>query len=172
VRARFVVIGDGALRSKLEQQAASLGLTEDVVFTGSRRDMESVYPALDIVALTSRNEGTPLTLIEAMANARPVIATAVGGVVDLLGSPVRTGSGSDRPSTQESNLQFQICERGITVPSQDAAAFAAGLARLATDTTLRRETGERGLQFVVSNYSTERLVNDMKNLYAELTEEH
>ena len=58
---------------------------DDVIFVGSRRDPEKLYPALDIVALTSRNEGTPLTLIEAMANARPVISTAVGGVMDLLG---------------------------------------------------------------------------------------
>ena len=70
-RARsFLVIGDGALRNALEEQARSLGLQADVIFTGSRRDLESVYPALDMVALTSRNEGTPLTLIEAMANAR------------------------------------------------------------------------------------------------------
>ena len=55
--------------------------------------MANIYPALDIVALTSLNEGTPLTLIEAMANARPVISTAVGGVVDLLGEPVSARSG-------------------------------------------------------------------------------
>jgi glycosyltransferase involved in cell wall biosynthesis len=54
------------------------------------------------------------------------------------------------------------------VASEDASAFAAGLATLAADTRLRRETGERGLQFVVSNYSTERLVNDIKNLYTDL----
>ena len=56
----------------------------DVIFAGGRKDPEYFYPALDIVALTSLNEGTPLTLIEAMANARPIIATLVGGVVDLL----------------------------------------------------------------------------------------
>ena len=79
------MLGDGSLRDRLEAQAQALGLAEDVIFAGSRRDPENFYAALDIVALTSLNEGTPLTLIEAMANARPVIATAVGGVVDLLG---------------------------------------------------------------------------------------
>jgi glycosyltransferase involved in cell wall biosynthesis len=157
-RVRFIIVGDGALRTVLEQQAASLGLAEDVIFTGSRRDLENIYPALDIVALTSRNEGTPLTLIEAMANARPVISTAVGGVVDLLGEPI--------PS--ESTESFAICERGISVRPEDASAFAAGLAKLVADATLRRETGERGLQFVASNYSKERLLEDMKNLYADL----
>jgi len=98
---RFVVIGDGALRARLEQIAASLDLSEDVKFVGSRRNLEDLYPALDIVALTSLNEGTPLTLIEAMANARPVISTAVGGVTDLLGDPI-----------SEDSAKFLTCQRG------------------------------------------------------------
>jgi glycosyltransferase involved in cell wall biosynthesis len=76
---RFIVIGDGGLRRDLELQSEQLGLDKDVIFVGGRKDPEYFYPALDVVALTSRNEGTPLTLIEAMANARPVVATSVGG---------------------------------------------------------------------------------------------
>ena len=155
---RFVVIGDGALRGELEQQAHSLGLANDVVFIGSRRDVENVYPALDIVALTSLNEGTPLTLIEAMANARPVISTMVGGVIDLLGDPVQ----------EQSAGSFVICQRGVGVPSNDAGAFAEGLAHLVADARLRREIGERGLQFVESHYSKDRLLEDMRALYADL----
>src|SRR4029077_8508593 len=155
---RFVIIGDGALRKALEQQARSLGITADVIFTGSRRDLENVYPALDIVALTSRNEGTPLTLIEAMANARPVISTAVGGVVDLLGEPV----------VSSERVPFQVCQRGISVSADDADGFAAGLARLVNDAALRRETGARGLQFVTRQYSKERLFRDIEALYREL----
>jgi glycosyltransferase involved in cell wall biosynthesis len=164
-KVRFVVIGDGALRKMLEQQAQSLGVTADVIFTGTRRDLENVYPALDIVALTSRNEGTPLTLIEAMANARPVISTAVGGVVDLLGEPlVGSGSSSERAS-------FQVCQRGISVSPDDADGFAAGWARLVDDAVLRRETGARGLQFVTRQYSKERLFKDIEALYKELLQE-
>ena len=155
---RFVVVGDGALRNALELQAHALGLAADVVFTGNRRELENIYPALDIVALTSRNEGTPLTLLEAMANARPVISTAVGGVVDLLGDPV----------PPDSNEPFKICPRGISVPPDDASAFASGLARLVADGALRRETGERGLQFVATQYSMERLLKDIKSLYEDL----
>ena len=155
---RFVVIGDGALRTKLEQITASLDLSEDVMFAGSRRNLEDLYPALDIVALTSLNEGTPLTLIEAMANARPVISTAVGGVVDLLGDPISENSGT----------LFLTCQRGVSVPPNDAAAFADGLGRLVDDPTLRREIGERGLQFVQSNYSKDRLLEDEGALYADL----
>jgi glycosyltransferase involved in cell wall biosynthesis len=155
---RFVIIGDGALRKTLERQADSLGLADDVIFTGSRRDLDNVYPALDIVALTSRNEGTPLTLIEAMANARPVISTAVGGVVDLLGAS----------NSQDPGAPFWICQRGIGVIPDDPSAFAAGLAFLIENAELRRETGERGLQFVATHYSKERLLTDITTLYSEL----
>lgn len=161
MRVRFIVVGDGSMRNTLEQHAASLGLGEDMIFTGSLRNLERVYPALDIVALTSRNEGTPLTLIEAMANARPVISTAVGGVIDLLGES----------NSHDDNELFKICERGLSVPPDNPSAFAAGLARLIVDPTLRRETGERGLQFVVSHYSTKRLLRDITNLYADLLKE-
>jgi glycosyltransferase involved in cell wall biosynthesis len=166
-RVRFVVIGDGHLRNKLERHAEGYGLVNDVIFVGSRRDPENFYPALDIVALTSRNEGTPLTLIEAMANARPVISTGVGGVVDLLGP--QAGGDSARVSVSaESNPAFLICERGICVRPGDARGFAAGLAYLLSDSALRREIGERGLQFVTQHYSTERLLRDIKSLYADL----
>jgi glycosyltransferase involved in cell wall biosynthesis len=155
---RFVVIGDGSLRKRLEEQAGSLGLTEDVIFVGNRRDIANFYPALDIVALTSRNEGTPLTLIEAMANARPVISTAVGGVVDLLGESVS-------PQDDES---FEICQRGVRVPPNDGTAFAAGLHRLVGDPELRQEMGERGLLYVQRNYSKDRLLENVRALYEDL----
>ena len=157
-RVRFVVIGDGHLRQQLEQQASTNGLADEVSFVGSRRDPENFYPALDIVALTSRNEGTPLTLIEAMANARPVVSTAVGGVVDLLGQPL----------SESDDGAFVVCERGVRVQPNDARAFAAALAQLIGDESLRREIGERSLQFVLANYSKERLLADIKSLYGEL----
>jgi glycosyltransferase involved in cell wall biosynthesis len=154
---RFVVIGDGSLRQYLEQHAATLGLQEDVIFIGSRRDIENIYPALDVAALTSLNEGTPLTLIEAMANARPVVSTAVGGVVDLLGPEVSSEVGG-----------YSICERGFSVPRENPDAFASALVRLIDDESLRREIGDRGLQFVNSRYSKDRLVEDVRKLYLEL----
>lgn len=159
--ARFVIIGDGNLRGELEAQAQALGVNDEVSFLGNRNDPEDFYPALDIVALTSLNEGTPLTLIEAMANARPVIATAVGGVVDLLGSTV---SGNDQPGG------YAICERGVLVQSGDAEGFARGLARLIGDPGLRGDLGRTGLEFVARNYAKERLLADIAELYRELTQ--
>ncbi|HEX6189543.1 MAG TPA: glycosyltransferase family 4 protein, partial [Pyrinomonadaceae bacterium] len=114
------------------------------------------YPALDVVALTSHNEGTPLTLIEAMANERPVVSTAVGGVVDLLGPRGADGDG------------YTVCERGISVNSGDVEGFAQALRRLLGDEGLRKELGGRGREFVTRNYAKERLLADISNLYEEL----
>jgi len=159
VRVRFVVIGDGHLRRRLEEQVRTLGLIEDVVFTGTRKDPEFFYPALDVVALTSGNEGTPLTLIEAMLNARPVIATAVGGLVDLLG---------EVDANDDTTSSYSTCRRGIRVRPDDAAGFAAGLARLIGDEELRRQIGEGGRRFVTENYSKKRLLDDVLSLYQQL----
>jgi glycosyltransferase involved in cell wall biosynthesis len=156
-RVRFVVIGDGQLREELVACAEANGLGEDVVFMGSRRDPENFYPALDVVALTSRNEGTPLTLLEAMANARAVVATAVGGVVDLVGA----GEGTDAAG-------FQICSRGIRVRPSDAEAFAAALAAAIEDAEWRQTAGARGREFVNQHYTRKRLCADVTALYAEL----
>ena len=159
-RVRFVVIGDGGLRDRLQESALSLGLNDDVIFAGSRKDPENFYPALDVVALTSKNEGTPLTLIEAMANGIPVISTAVGGVVDLLGPP---------QSETGPTGQYQICSRGIAVRPNDPEAFAAGLQRLVKDSDLRREIQARGREFVTQHYSRERLLEDIRALYRSLS---
>jgi glycosyltransferase involved in cell wall biosynthesis len=160
-RVGFVVIGDGHLRAELEAHALSLSLCDDVIFTGLRNDPENFYPALDVVALTSLNEGTPLTLIEAMANARPCVATAVGGVVDLLGG------------VEESELRrthrWRTCGRGLSVQPGDAEAFAEALAHLVADAPLRASMGERGREFAERDYSVGRLVEDVLHLYEDLT---
>jgi glycosyltransferase involved in cell wall biosynthesis len=170
-RVRFVIIGDGSLREKLAAQARDLGLDDEIIFTGTRNDPENFYPALDIVALTSLNEGTPLTLIEAMANARPVISTKVGGVVDLLGSAaVGTDIDSSAQDVEEAG-GFSVREHGIIVRPNDAEALSEGLAHLVANETLRQAMGERGHAFVAENYSKERLLADMTNLYRELMPE-
>jgi len=94
-------------------------------------------------------------LIEAMANQLPVIATCVGGVVDLLGPVVEDGS-------------FKVCERGIGVVPGDGEAFAAGLERVIDDSNLRTTLATRGFQFVQAKYRKERLLADIRKLYEEL----
>lgn len=159
-RVRFVVIGDGALRPELEAQSRALGIQEDVVFLGTRNDPENFYPALDVVALTSLNEGTPLTLIEAMANGRPCLATAVGGVVDLFGARV--------PNPGE-HPRFTRCERGILAESGDCSGLCAGLSLLVADASLRESLGTLGRKFIEEHYSKERLLDDIGKLYGEMT---
>jgi glycosyltransferase involved in cell wall biosynthesis len=161
-RVRFLVVGNGHLRAGLERRAEELGLGKDVTFLGNRTDPEVFYPGLDVVALTSRNEGTPLTLIEGMANARPVIATNVGGVVDLVGPAVG--------SNGEAGTGYEVCERGLLVGPGDTEGFCRGLARLVEDRGLRQGLGQRGLAFVQANYSKDRLLQDVAELYGELLE--
>jgi glycosyltransferase involved in cell wall biosynthesis len=161
-RVRFLVVGDGHLRGALEMRAGALGLGADVLsFEGTRDDPENFYPALDIVALTSLNEGTPLTLIEALANARAVVATDVGGVVDLLG-------GTDAQLKRHEG-EWRLCERGVVVGRADAQAFASGLGYLIEHEGVRAELGARGREFVLREHSLARLVADISKLYGELT---
>lgn len=163
-RVRFLVIGDGHLRPRLEMEARSLGLESDVIFLGTRTDPENFYPALDAVALTSLNEGTPLTLIEAMANERACVATAVGGVIDLLGQRESDG----RFDRGDDNEGFELCEHGLSVRPNDAESFSRALEYIIRDEKGRREMGKRGRRFVEENYSKERLLSDIMNLYREL----
>ena len=157
--ARFVIFGDGAERSRLERQAIALALGDRVIFAGTLAASE-IYASVDVVALTSRNEGTPLTLIEAMACGRPVISTAVGGLVDLLGAV--------EERVVDNGAVFEIRERGIAAASDDAAGFAAGLVRLLADEPLRRQLIDRGRTYVDETHSKERLAADIIRLYREL----
>jgi glycosyltransferase involved in cell wall biosynthesis len=155
-RARFVIIGDGHLRQQLMAQAGQSGIADRVIFTGFRKDVAALYGELDIVALTSLNEGTPLTLIEAMNSGRPVCATEVGGVVDLMGE--RSAATDD----------YSIWQNGLTVVSRDAERFARALQFLLNEAELRRQMGLRGQAFVQAQLSKARLLGDIENLYRRL----
>ena len=143
---RFVIVGDGELKDDLKEIAESLGIQDKVIFLGWRDDMPFIYADLDVVVLTSLNEGTPVTLIEAMASAKPVVATAVGGVPDIV-------------------LDGQT---GILAPSGDADGLAVGVIDLLQDPDKRQEFGERGREFVRGKYTKERLCADIEKLYGEL----
>ena len=153
---KFVLVGDGHLRPGLEKMAAEYGLEDSVVFLGNRNDTDIFYAGLDIVALTSFNEGTPLSLIEAMACEKPVVSTSVGGVPDLLGA------------VRSEKTGFTLCERGLAVASEDAKGFSAALDFLASDKKLQKELGEAGKVFVTKNYAKERLIYDIENLYRKM----
>lgn len=153
---RFVIIGDGHERESLERLSRESGTGEIVSFAGHRDDPGTFYAGLDIVALTSLNEGTPLSLIEAMACRKPFVSTAVGGVVDLAGN------------IQAADAGYEIRERGVTTSSDDVSGFLAGLLRITSDEDLRSRLSMSGRQFVEANYGRERLVADIRELYRNL----
>jgi len=152
-----VIFGEGNDRVALERLAGDLGIAGRVIFAGTR-EARDIYASADVVALTSKNEGTPLTLIEAMANGLPIVSTAVGGVVDLLGAVESSSDGYD------------IRERGLTVASGDAAAFGRALHRVRDDAPLRGRQGAAAQERVEESYSKERLIADIIALYRELVD--
>ena len=154
----FVVIGDGHLRSSLENTRSRLGLDDLVSFLGNRDDVDDLLFGLDALALTSRNEGTPLSIIEAMAAGVPVISTSVGGVVDLVGGRIEQREG------------FCVCERGIAVDSRVPSDFANGLIYLAKNEKLREQVAISASRFVTQNYSKNRLVRDIERLYHDVSD--
>jgi glycosyltransferase involved in cell wall biosynthesis len=139
----FLVIGDGERHTELVAMVERLGLTESVRFLGWRRDLDRIYADLDVVALCSRNEGSPVVLIEALAAARPVVATAVGGVPEV----VVHG------------------ETGLTVPPSDPGKLAEGMLTLLRDRSLAEQLGQAGRRHVYPRYDSSRLADDMRNLY-------
>jgi glycosyltransferase involved in cell wall biosynthesis len=145
--AHFVVAGDGALRAAVESSAKET-LGDRVHFLGWVTDLPALYGALDVVVLTSRNEGTPVALIEAGAAGRPVVATAVGGVPEV----VRDGT------------------TGFLRPAGDADGLAAKVGMLLEQPETARAMGEAGRERVRSRYSAERLVEDLTCLYREILE--
>jgi glycosyltransferase involved in cell wall biosynthesis len=153
--AQFMMIGDGELRAACEQQISANGLADKVTISGWRRDMAGVYAALDLLVLTSINEGTPLALLEAMASARSFIATDVGGIRDLM-----TG-------TAIKENRWERFENGILVP-RDAGLIAQAIDYLAARPELRRVMGAAGREFVRSRYSYDHLTNTLEKLYLRL----
>jgi len=146
VDAYLALVGDGPLRDELKAAAEALGIADRTRFVGFRENVGELYSAFDVVALTSANEGTPVTVIEALAAGIPVVATDVGGVSDVV----------------------QDGRSGYLVPANDVAAVAERLERLAADPKRRGAMGADGRAFVVPRYSVPRLVDDIDRLYQSL----
>ncbi|MDD4979836.1 MAG: glycosyltransferase [Candidatus Omnitrophica bacterium] len=157
---KFKIIGDGELKKDLEAYACRLNVNSRVAFLGWQRDLVNVYNGLDIVVLTSLNEGTPVSLIEAMASGKTVVATDAGGVKDLLGDNAHLADNSKD--------NFGVLERGILVKLPDPITFAAALTFISQDHALRRDIGIRARDFVKTKFARERLIRDTQNLYDSL----
>ena len=145
-RVLALIAGDGELRADLESYAAQLGIADRVRFLGWRRDLATINAATDVFLLTSRNEGTPVALIEAMASGVPGVSTDVGGVKDVI-----TGE-----------------HVGAKVRDGDADALAAHIVRYLADDEMRRQTGQHARAAVLHRFSLDRLVGDINALYRDL----
>lgn len=146
----LAVLGDGELRESLSQQIDRLGLADRVHLVGWWSDMAAAYSDLDVAVLTSRNEGTPVALIEAFAAGVPAVATDVGGVRSVV-------------------LDGQT---GVLVPPADPQGVAAAVQMLLDDPEKRRVMGERGRSHVRDRFGHERLIRDISALYRVLLEQH
>jgi glycosyltransferase involved in cell wall biosynthesis len=144
----FVIAGDGDRLDELKASPDALALGDRLVWAGFQRDIPAVCFASDVVALTSDNEGTPVCLIEAQAAGLPVVSTRVGGVETV----VRDGV------------------TGLVV-ARDHAALAGAVRRYLDDPELARRTGAAGRDHVLRAFSVERLVDDIRDLYARLLAE-
>jgi glycosyltransferase involved in cell wall biosynthesis len=148
VDARLVMVGDGPDRDHVERRAHDLGVVRDTLFLGYQEQVARFFAAFDVFVLPSANEGTPVTAIEALAAGRPVVATRVGGIPDV----VREG------------------EDGFLVAQGDVAALADRLEQLAADPQLRERMGESARSRVRRRYAVGRLVDDVDRLYRSLLE--
>jgi len=152
------IIGDGEDREKIELLAEQHGIlfstpekrneNAQLIFTSWIHEIDVAISGLDIVAMTSLNEGTPVSIIEAQAGSKPVVTTAVGGIDDVV---IRN-------------------ETALLSPSENAELFAENLLRLSENGALRKKMQEKGSEFVMNRFSYQRLINDMSGLYRELLE--
>ncbi|MEM4188093.1 MAG: glycosyltransferase family 4 protein [Candidatus Hadarchaeum sp.] len=144
--AYFVVVGDGILRSEMEGYAQKLGIAPRVFFLGWRRDLPRIYADLDLLVVSSDNEGTPVSAIEAMASGCPVVGTSVGGLPDII-------------------LEG---ETGYLVPPRDPEALAAAVLSLLQDREIAARMGQTARALAKDRFSLQRLVSDVQNLYESL----
>ncbi len=146
VDAYLCLVGDGPDRDHLEQFAHELGVVKRCLFVGYQDDVGRFYSAIDALVLPSANEGTPVSVIEALAAQRPAVATRVGGTPDVIRDGVD----------------------GFLVTIGDADALSDRLAELAFDPERRARMGAKGRERVLGRYAVERLVDDVDRLYREL----
>ncbi|MGD0498371.1 MAG: glycosyltransferase [Bryobacteraceae bacterium] len=146
LRLRLVVVGDGPERERIVEMARELGLREGITLTGQVPSAAPYYGVADAAALSSRSEGSPNALLEAMAAGVPVVATSVGGIPEIVSH--------DRSA--------------LLVPPGDPAALARALALVLTDETLGRRLAKEAHDLVVRSYSPAVRTNRLVQIYAEV----
>jgi glycosyltransferase involved in cell wall biosynthesis len=147
--AHFMLVGDGPERAALERLTAELGIGSRVHFLGARRDVPELLPLLDVFALTSKIEASPVSILEAQACGVPVVATRVGSI-------------------PESVIDG---ETGLLVASEDVDGMAAAITRILQNPSLGRSLGTAARDFVVEHRSLEAMVSGYEELITRLYEQ-
>jgi glycosyltransferase involved in cell wall biosynthesis len=145
---RLVLVGDGPLRSELEKQAADLGISDRVLFAGMRMDIPAVLSAIDVYVMSSKSEGLPVSLLEAMSAEKPVVATKVGGIPEAV---------TDR-------------REALLVQPNDPSALADAINEVISDPELAAQLGRRARERVTSAYSVAATARALEQVYRDLLE--
>ncbi|HTW45538.1 MAG TPA: glycosyltransferase [Acidobacteriaceae bacterium] len=154
--ATFLMVGDGELRPEVEAETCRLSLEERLQLIGWQRDMRSIYRQTDVLILTSKNEGTPVAAIEAMAAGCAVILPDVGGVADLM-----SGQPDEHPG-------YQVFDNGVLVTRRTPEVFADALRWLSNEPQRRARMGQAASYFAEQNFSKERLVEEIEKVYVSV----
>jgi glycosyltransferase involved in cell wall biosynthesis len=142
----FLIIGDGEMRGQMEQKVEALGIVENVHFTGWVTETAKMYADVDIMLLTSKNEGTPVTVIEAMYYTIPVVSSNVGGLSDLI----------DNGKT------------GFLINSLVAEDYIEVILKLLASDQDRHNIGKAGHIFIADHFNIDQLITNMDDLYTKL----
>ena len=142
----YLIAGDGPIRHEMERLSSELGISEAVRFLGQRADIADLLQAADVTLLTSRSEALPQALTQSLGLGRPVVATAVGGVPEVV-----------------------LHEKtGLLVPPENPPATAEALLRIANDPAFAKSLGEQGKQHAIQHYSLEAMLDKTEAVYNEL----
>jgi len=147
-RARLLMIGEGELRPELEALATSLGVSRAVIWPGFRRDIPRLLAAMDVYVQPSANEGLPLSILEAMAAGKPIVATRIKGVVELIEHEVT----------------------GLLVSLGNREALVAAILRLLEDGSLAERVGRVARSRVADRFGLQRMVKAYDALYRKYLE--
>ncbi|MBM3247924.1 MAG: glycosyltransferase [Candidatus Omnitrophica bacterium] len=147
-KVKFLLVGDGPLKDELQELSAHLGIKDNIIFTGSRREIPEMVSAMDIFVLPSAlREGCPLSILEAMAMSRPVIASRLGGIPE----------------------EVEDGKSGILVTPKDSKALADAIIKLLSDKKLAKEMGREGRKIFEEKFSQETMLRKLESLYDELS---
>ncbi|MBN1795968.1 MAG: glycosyltransferase family 4 protein [Sedimentisphaerales bacterium] len=142
---QFLLVGGGSMRNSLQQLAQQMGIDDKVIFAGFRADIPEILNVSDVFVMPSLSEGLCFAIIEAMAASKPVIATRVGGIPDVISNE----------------------EVGMLVHPKNSDAIASALERMLPDEKLRREMGEKARMHIRDNFSNEAMVLKYQHLYEQ-----